>query len=496
MTTPFLALLPLFLTLILALTVRNTLLALGVGIVSGSLILNQFSLGASIEHLSHLFIEQFYQQGQWQAWHLNVLATMILLGIMTKLLSRSHAVDEFSHWLHNRIRTPRQARLGMVFLGWFVFIDGLFSCLAVGNICQPLSKKYGVKPEQLAYFVDSNASPVTSLIPFSSWGPYVIAILASMTFLSGSAFSNFVDIAQMNFYAISTLFISVLVAWFGVGFGATPNEGVVVQLNSDKQGSPWLLLLPILILLIGSLALMLLSGAIATNSMEIDLWLAHADIGSSMRNASLFAVLITLLLLKTSGRSFDALLKDTWIGLNTMTFACSILLFTWLIGTIVKELSIAAILADWAQQHLSNQFLLSGLFVLCATMAFATGSSWGTFAIMLPIGGEIAHIIDPQLLLPALSAVMAGSVFGDHCSPISDTSVLSATSSGCTPRQHVVTQLPFAFAGAFSTLIGFQLLNWSLGYTISLSAVVCICMALLFTMQKFKQRNAHKIAAH
>ncbi|RLV60576.1 sodium:proton antiporter [Parashewanella curva] len=494
MTTPIISLLPLFLTLILALTVRNTLLALGVGIVSGSFILNHFSLVASLEHLSRLLIEQFYQQSQWQAWHLNVLATMILLGVMTKLLSRSHAVDEFSNWLHNKILTPRQARLGMVFLGWFVFIDGLFSCLAVGNICQPLSKKYGVKSEQLAYFVDSNASPVTSLIPFSSWGPYVIAILASMTFLSGSAFSNFVDIAQMNFYAISTLIISVLVAWFGIGFGASPNkktnENYVA--DSNKQGSPWLLLLPILALLVGSLGLMLLSGAMATDSTQLDQWLAHADIGSSMRNASLFAVLLTLLLLKTSGRKFNALLKDTWIGLNTMTFACSILLFTWLIGTIVKELSIAAILADWAQQHLSSQFLLSGLFLLCATMAFATGSSWGTFAIMLPIGGEIAHIIDPQLLLPALSAVMAGSVFGDHCSPISDTSVLSATSSGCTPHQHVVTQLPFAFVGAFSTLVGFQLLNLSLGYGAALSAVVCSCSLFLLSMQKFKELRSQR----
>ena len=463
---------PLILTLILAFAIRNTILALGIGIVFGTLILNHFNVIPSIEYLTDLLIKQFYVEQQWQAWHIDIIITMFMLGIMTKMLSRSHAIDSFSNWLQFKIKNRRQARLGVIFLGWFVFIDGLFSCLAVGNVCQPLSKKYRISSSRLAYFVDSSASPVTSLIPISSWGPFVIALLASLSFLPGNAFSHFIDVAQMNFYAIITLFISFYVAWSGIGFGDSNNDVIVEHVEAKADGTPLLLIVPILSLLLGSIILILWSGYHASNSFQFSEWIANADIGTTMRNASVFATTITSVLLFTNRISTTELAKSAWIGIKAMSFAVIILIFTWLIGAVIKELQVAKLLASWSSLYLSKHYLLSGLFALCALMAFATGSSWGTFAIMIPIGGEIAHIIDPSMLIPALSAVMAGSVFGDHCSPISDTSVLSATSSGCQPYQHVTTQLPFALIGAFSAFIGFQLLNVETPYWIALISVI------------------------
>ncbi|MBE8166882.1 MAG: sodium:proton antiporter [Shewanella sp.] len=479
MTENLLILTPLLLTLVLALTLRNTLLALGLGTLAGAFILSQFDLIDTAKYLYQLSINQFYAEQHWQSWHIDVLLTMLLLGIMTKLLSRSHAVTEFSQWVHHRIRTPRQARVGVILLSWFVFIDGLFSCLAVGNVCQPLSDKYNIRSDQLAYFVDSNASPVCSLLPFSSWGPFVIALLAGLSFLPGSALNNFIEIAQTNFYAIITLVISFVVAWFGIGFGKPQNQNIQHS-DDNAQGSPWLLATPLLTLLIGSTILMLWSGAVTANNWHISDWLTHADVGATMRNASALSVFVTLAILLFSGRKASLLIIDVLQGIKTMWFAIAILLFTWLIGSIVKDLEIAALLASWAELYLSSQFLLSGMFILCAVMAFTTGSSWGTFAIMIPIGGEIAHIINPELLIPALSAVMAGSVFGDHCSPISDTSVLSATSSGCEPHQHVITQLPFALIGALSALIGFQSISYDLPYAVSLGLVLATALLVLW----------------
>ncbi|MGB0894181.1 MAG: Na+/H+ antiporter NhaC family protein [Parashewanella sp.] len=482
MTNDLLTLLPLMLTLGLALTIRNTLLALLVGILSGALVLHQFQATESVQYIYSLVIKQFHDKGSWQSWHLNILSTMLLLGIMTKMLARSHAVTEFGYWLSHRITSQRQARLGIIFLGWFVFIDGLFSCLAVGNICRPLASRYKIPKTQLAYFVDANASSMCSLIPFSSWGPFVIAILASISFLPISPIHSFAEIAQMNFYAISTLFIALLIAWSGTGFHTSAIK-LDLDVDSDHKGTPWLLMLPILTLLIGSVLLILISGAQTTDSTNISDWLAHADIGSSMRNASLASVLVALISLTITGRHWRDLTKDIMAGVNTMRFAICILIFTWLISQIVSDLKVAHLLANWADIYLSSQYLLAGLFFLCALMAFSTGSSWGTFGIMLPIGGEIAHLLEPVLVLPALSAVMAGSVFGDHCSPISDTSVLSATSSGCTPQQHVLTQLPFALIAAFVSAIGFQLINWGMNYWLVMFSVfiTASCLILLLS---------------
>ncbi|EGM68454.1 Na+/H+ antiporter NhaC family protein [Shewanella sp. HN-41] len=496
MLPSLLAMLPLLLTLILALWLRRTLIALGVGIISGALIIAHFDIMQTGGYLAEIGIRQFYSQGAWQWWHLNVLLAMLLLGSMTQLLARGGAVGQFGDWLYRRVRTDRQARLGIVFLGWLVFIDGIFSCLAVGHVCQPLSQRYGIRNEQLAYLVDSNASPLCALLPFSSWGPYVMALLAGISFLPISPLQAFIEIALLNFYAISTLGLSVLVAWFGLGFrplnvgnNQPQKKGRAVTISTEEdavvRGNPWLLALPMLTLLGASVGLTLWSGAQQVASWDLAEWLAKADIGASMRNACLLATLVTLAMLSFSGRRMGELVGDLSHGVCMITFAIAILLCTWMIGAVIQDLGVATLLASWAKLYLSAQLLVAGMFLLCALMAFATGSSWGTFAIMIPIGGEIAYTMDVGLLLPVLGAVMAGSVFGDHCSPISDTSVLSATSSGCLPHDHVVTQLPFALMAACSALIGFQLVNLGVALPLVWLAVMGMSLGLLFLLSRF-----------
>lgn len=487
MDATWLAFLPLLLTLALALFLRRTLLALGAGIVAGALLLSDFHPGATLDYLVRIALQQVYRNDQWQLWHLNVLVAMVLLGMMTQLFARGGAVVAFGDWLYRRIHTRRQARLGVVLLGWLVFIDGIFSCLAVGHVCQPLAERYRIRREQLAYFVDSNASPLCSLLPFSSWGPYLIALLAGISFLPVTPLTAFMDMAQMNFYAIATLAISLFVAWSGVGFGAALPEVDLSQ--HDDPGTPWLLLLPMLTLLIASVLLTLWSGAEHSQQPGIMAWLAAADIGAAMRNAALLAVAVAIMLLARQGRPVRALALDLLHGVKTMGLAIGILLCTWMIGAVIRDLKVASMLAGWADLYLSPHVLVGGMFLLCAMMAFATGSSWGTFAIMIPIAAEVAAQVDPALLLPTLSAVLAGSVFGDHCSPISDTSVLSATASGCEPRAHVLTQIPFALIAATATLAGFQLLNLGLGYIWCLLLVFAVAAGLLWLTQFHDRRQ-------
>ncbi|TRY13425.1 Na+/H+ antiporter NhaC family protein [Shewanella hanedai] len=491
MTTSVFLLLPLALTLILALTVRRTLLALGVGIISGALMIASFNPFKAVEYLAVTASHQVYADGSWQSWHLNVLAAMVLLGAMTQLLARGGAVNSFADWLYHRIRNGRQARLGVVFLSWIVFIDGIFSCIAVGHVCQPLSQRYGMPKEQIAYLVDSNASPLCSLLPFSSWGPYVMAILAGITLLPVSPLQAFMEMAQMNFYAITVIGLSLLAAWYGSGF--TPLNSTVIVRESVKLGSPWLLGVPMATLLLASIGFTLWSGATASDNWSITDWLSNADIGSSMRNACILAMLTSVVLLKLSGRSLSQLIKDILAGIQGISFAIGILIFTWMIGAVISDLGVAKLLAGWAEQFMSEHFLLAGMFLLCAVMAFTTGSSWGTFAIMIPIGGEIAAVVDVTLLVPALSAVMAGAVFGDHCSPISDTSVLSATSSGCEPHSHVITQLPFAMIAALTSLLGYQLTNLALPVYGVWLMVMITAGGLFFLLTRFFRRGVLQV---
>lgn len=261
--TDLLELIPLILTLVLALLLRRTLIALGAGVVLGALILNDFSPVTSLKYLLNTLTSQFYQQSQWQWWHLNVLFAMLLLGIMTSLLGRSGAVDEFGHWLSARVHSRRQARMGIIGLGFLVFIDGIFSCLAVGSVGRPIARQYGMSPAQLSYMVDTTASPLCSLVPVASWGPYVMALLAAISFLPVSALDAFIAIASVNFYAVSALVLVGLGSLFNWGWSehavdateqAAGVDNAHQQAQRPKTPSPWPLMLPLLGLLVGALA--------------------------------------------------------------------------------------------------------------------------------------------------------------------------------------------------------------------------------------------------
>ncbi|WP_417346506.1 Na+/H+ antiporter NhaC family protein [Ferrimonas sp.] len=478
-TKELLSLAPVVLTIGMALVVRRTLLALGSGLLLAALILHWGTVSGPVLYLVNNFTGQLYVQGQWQGWHLDVILTIALLGILTQQLARSGAVNAFAHWLFPRIRSRRQARLAVVAVGWMVFIDGIFSCLANGNVSRPLCERYRISNAQLAYLVDSTASPLCAILPFSSWGPYVMTLLAGLTFLNEAPLTAFLQVACTNFYAVITLALAALVAWSNLGFQPAAAKPEHFQTQEQQAGSPWLLGLPVLVLIGGSLLLAILSGLEGGDTLMQ--WLANADIGAAMRNASLGAVLLSLGLQWHQGIKVKAMLVASWMGLRSVTTALGILMMTWMVGRAIGDLETGRVMATWASAHLAQGLLLPGIFLLCAVTAFATGSSWGTFALMIPIGAEIAWQLQPQLLLPALSAVMAGSVFGDHCSPISDTTVLSATASGCAPVDHVSTQLPLALTSAGLALVGFALLGQQLSLVL-VWPLMLVLMLILGTM--------------
>ncbi|WP_238786814.1 Na+/H+ antiporter NhaC family protein [Ferrimonas lipolytica] len=439
---------------------------------------------ATFSYIVDNAISQIYQPDNWQMWHINVLAAMLLLGILTAILSRSGAIGAFADWQFSRISSQRQARFAVILVGWIVFIDGIFSCLANGNISRPLSERFGIPPGELAYLVDSTASPLTSMVPFSSWGPYVIALIAGINWLNVDPAHAFIEVASYNFYAIATLLMVMVVATTNLGF--KPSTPTVIQSPAHTPvGSPWMLGLPILTLLLGSLVLMLVSGARNADELTIAAMFSHADIGAAMRDSCVIAVIVATLMSLNAGQSLQQTLGAAALGIKTMLPAITIIMFTWIIGRAIGDLNAGKIMAGYAADLLSPVVLLPGMFVLCTFIAFSTGSSWGTFAIMIPIGADIAHAIQPEFVLAAISAVMAGSVFGDHCSPISDTTVLAATASGCEPNHHVMTQLPLALLTAFMALCCFTAIGLGISLIVVLAGLIVAMIAIAaITLQR------------
>ncbi|MBT1445379.1 sodium:proton antiporter [Shewanella sp. JM162201] len=490
-----LELFPLILTLVLALWLRHTLIALGAGVLCGALIVGDFAPLPSLEFLLRAAAELVYRDGSWRLWNINVILAMVLLGAMTAVLARSGVVADFGRALALRLRDARQARLGIVGLGFLVFIDGIFSCLAVGNVGRPIAGRYGISPPRLAYLVDTTASPLCSLVPVASWGPYVMTLLAALSFLPVTPFEAFVSIASMNFYAIASLVLVLVGTWLNWGwrFDETAVTDLASSAEADSSAGParlWPLLVPLLGLLISALLLMLYSGMQLATKPGIAAALMAADIGSAMRYAAAIALLLALGVSVFHGRG-TKVLADLVVGVKGMGFALAVLLLTWMMGAVIQALGSAELIAGYARELLSPSLLLAGVFVLCAIMAFVTGTSWGTFAIMIPLCTAVAHALAPELLLGAIAAVMAGSVFGDHCSPISDTSVLSASASGCTVHDHVVTQLPFALMAAASALLGFGLMN--LGVSQWPSLLLCLLFAMLL-LKLFDWRQQRSMA--
>lgn len=482
------SLLPPLAAILLAIATRKVLLSLGMGIVLAVLLVSEFQPFEATSHLFNKVVSLFWEQGDLNEWNLNILLFLLLLGCIISILSRVGATQAFAEWAQKRIKSRRQAKIMTGLLVFVFFIDDYFHSLSVGTICRPVTDRFNISRTKLAYLLDSTAAPICVLMPVSSWGAYIIAlvggILASYGIAGQSAFGAFLIMGSMNFYAIFTLLMVLLVIKGGWDLGPMHrHESMALegQLFDAAKGTPPGVpdttgpdgRVSDLILAIGVLTLVTMIGLIYTGAQSLAgtntpftllAALENTNVGRSLVSGGVAGLLICVWALLR--RKADA---GQWghaflTGIKGMLPAIYILLFAWTIAGMISELETGKYLASLIQQSLPVYLLPALLFLLAGIMAFATGTSWGTFGVMLPIAADMVMAIDAQLLLPGLSAVMAGAVFGDHCSPISDTTILSSTGASCHHIDHVITQLPYALSIALVSVSGYLVL----GYTGSL----------------------------
>ena len=502
------SILPPIIAIVMVLLTRRVLLSLGTGIVAAAVILTWFAPVEALQELFTSFAIIFWDEG-FNAYNVFIILFLLLLGIITAFVSLSGGSYAFAEWASTRIKSRRGAKVLTVALGIVIFIDDYFNALTVGQVARPITDRYKISRAKLAYFIDSTAAPVCVVSPVSSWGAAIIGIIATIlagqTFVEYSALEAFLWMAPMNFYVVASLAIVFFVAIRDVDFGEMKKHEILAisegQLFDPKKTIPGEmkedfpahshghvrdLLLPILLLIVGTVSAMIWTGY--QNAGQVfDIWLIfeNTDVPASLLSGGILGALTSIILYalqikknKTANAGWIG--KGIWAGIKSMMGAVLILIFAWSLTSLIGSLETGAYLAGVVSEgNIPTAVLPVLLFVLAGVMAFSTGTSWGSFGILLPIAGTIMIEADPSLLLPALSAVLAGAVFGDHCSPISDTTILSSTGAGSNHMDHVLTQIPYALTAASIAAIGYIVIGFTGSLLISLG-VVAVVLAGLF----------------
>ena len=481
----WLSLLPPLVAILLVLLTRKVVLSLGAGIIAAGLLLGNFNPLSSLRYMGKALLALVWEDGGLNWYTILIVAFLFMLGILTSTIMMSGGAYAFTEWAAKHIKSRRGAQALAAGLGMLIFIDDYFNALAVGQVARPITDKYKVSRAKLAYLIDSSSAPVVVLMPFSSWGATIMGIMAPITLAAGLTMTqveSFLHAAAMNYYAIGAIILLWMVVLLEIDFGpmrkadmrAAEGKGLLAEgeeafgeLKEDvpthEPGARRALITPFLTLVVGVVVGMYVSGGLEAGSWGVTSALADSDVAVSLFIGGVAALIVAFYYARhytkddpkfTSG----ALVRGGLTGAKSMWPAVLILLFAWTLAEMIGELGTGTYLASLVQaMSIPPIWLVPVLFLIGSAMAFATGTSWGSFGILLPLAGDMMIAVPggTEFLMAAFGAVLAGAVWGDHCSPISDTTILSSTGAGCPVPAHVATQLPYAFLGAGGALVGY-----------------------------------------
>lgn len=507
------SLVPPLLAIIMVLLTKRVMLSLGIGIIAAAFFIESFNVLASLASIWKAFKGVFVVDAALNLGNIFILLFVLMLGVLTAFVSMMGGTRAFGEWMITKVKTRVEAQIMTAVLGIIVFVDDYFNSLTVGQVARPITDKHRVSRAKLAYIVDSTAAPVCVIAPVSSWGAYIIGLIgtvfATNSITEYSAFGAFIQIIPMNFYVWAALGVVFVIAIRKADFGpmkkheelalktgqvmSADSEGKVdttSHLPTSKIGRISDLVAPIAILFVATLGFIYWTGlqAVEEEATLINIF-GNADVPKSLVYGGLTGLLVSFILFgrhvlrgKLSVKHFGV---GLWGGIKSMIPGFSILIFAWAIVALIGELGTGTYLAGLVEaSNLNIMFLPFIVFIMAGFIAFSTGTSWGSFGILLPIAGEIAATTDITLLLPMLAAVLAGAVFGDHCSPISDTTILSSTGSNCDHMDHVTTQIPYALLAAGLAGLGYLVLGIVGNVWVGLAAVILGLIVFYFTLKK------------
>ena len=460
----FWALLPPIVAIALALITKEVYSSLFIGIVVGGLLYANFGFEGTIRHV---FLDGIVASVS-DTYNMGILIFLVILGAMVCLMNRAGGSAAFGRWAQTHIKSRVGAQLATIILGCLIFIDDYFNCLTVGSVMRPVTDKHRISRAKLSYLIDATAAPVCIIAPISSWAAAVAGFAED-----GQGLNLFIRAIPFNFYALLTILMMVGISLLKIDYGpmaryernamesgdlfSGKNPYDTMEVEEDvSHGRVMDLVLPIVLLILCCVTGMLYSGGFFDGVGFVEAFSA-SDASVGLLLGSAFALVFSLIYfgLRRS-MSFSSMMSCIPEGFKAMVPAILILSFAWTLKAMTDSLGAKYFVRDFVYSNASQvqMFLPAIVFLIGCLLAFATGTSWGTFGMLIPIVQSVFPMDNP-LSVVCISACMAGAVCGDHCSPISDTTILSSAGSGCSHIEHVSTQLPYAMLVAVSCFVGY-----------------------------------------
>ncbi len=449
------ALLPPLVAIILALVTKEVYSSLFVGVVIGALFYAGFQPEETVLHIFNDGFVAVLSDG----WNVGILVFLVILGAMVCLMNKAGGSAAFGKFAGEKIKSKTGAQLATVLLGMMIFIDDYFNCLTVGSVMRPVTDKHKISREKLAYLIDATAAPVCIIAPISSWAAAVSG------FVEGeNSLALFVQAIPYNFYALFTLFFVIASIVLKVDFGSMKSkENAMSALQAkveevedkESKGKVIDLVIPIVALIVCCVIGMLYTGKFFEGVNFVDAFSdSNASLGLML--GSFFALVITMVYFMIRRvMTLKECMECIPEGFKAMVPAILILTLAWTLKAMTDSLG-AAVFVEVTMKGCADSlmsFLPAIIFLVGCFLAFATGTSWGTFGILIPIVVAVFSGTDHQLMIISISACMAGAVCGDHCSPISDTTIMASAGADCNHVNHVSTQLPYAIVVAVISFV-------------------------------------------
>ena len=445
------SLVPPLVAIVLAVFTREIVLSLIAAIFSGTVIYAAFTGGCVVAPFK--LVTDII--GQKMSENMPMVVFLCLLGALVSVVTRAGGAKAYGDWAFRKLKSERAANIMTIVMGLIIFIDDYFNCLTVGTVMRPVTDRFKISRAKLAYFIDTTAAPVCILAPVSSWAAYVISCLPED--MRSHGLSMYLHAAPLNFYALITLVMVFVIALrpghdFGlmrrmertsrkhrdVGAEVVMREGLEPVPVSDR-GHIIDLIAPIVILI------------------SLSAWfLSRYDAGEALALAAFMSLVFSFLfLVPRRVIDFHQFAAAALFGIKTMVPALVLLALAWGISAVCTDLLgtgkyIASAIVKFG---VPVGLLPAAMFAIAALFTFTTGASWGAIGILVPIGMAVATATRPSLAVLILAATLSGSVMGDHCSPISDTTILSSTGAQCKHINHVMTQIPYAMLAGIMSLI-------------------------------------------
>ncbi len=493
----------------LALITKEVYSSLFVGILSGGIIYAAAS-GTGFEGTFKAVVQDGLITNLSNAYNVGILVFLVVLGIIVVLMNKAGGSRAYGEWAAAHIKGRRGAALSTFFLGVLIFVDDYFNCLTVGSVMRPITDKHNISRSKLAYLIDSTAAPICIIAPISSW-----AAAVSGTVEGVNGISLFINTIPYNLYAFLTILMVIFISVSDTDYGpmkihednAKNGDIFTTQNNTYEQdaqpvterGKVIDLILPVAVLIVFCVVGMIYTGGFFSGTDFVTAFAnCDAAYGLSLGSISALIVIIAYYMLRRVLK-FNECMDSIAAGFKQMVPAILILTFAWTLKTMTNHLEAGAFVSGVVQSATALSVLLPViLFVVAIGLAFATGTSWGTFGILIPIvtsvfEADLANVAQtgeiPSMVIICISACLAGAVCGDHCSPISDTTIMASTGAQCDHVNHVSTQLPYALTVAAVCVVGYLLSGFVHNVFIVLGFSVALMLAVLFAIRFFVKRK-------